>query len=994
MHAYGAVGNKDVALLHGDPNSTDTFEAWPDAARLFSDGYFHRVKWFRYVHAYGTTGNTDMALLHGDPNAADTFETWPDAAKLFNDGYFHRVKWFRYVHAYGTADNNDVALLHDDSHTADTFEATPEHVRLYSDGFYHRAVSFGRVTAHATGGSDRARFYDSDGDDHFRAVGALAELATSDLQARAYGFPRVDVLSDRGGYDTKYQDAADYVLQTAGDWCSLVALDGQAFARIVVPDNATTAEQFAAEELQSYLLQISGAELPIEREGAPGKGARFLIGATSFGEQALLALSAEGPETFVVRSLGDDVLLAGLTQRATLYAVYDYLEDDLHCRWLGPGPDWEEVPTMSKIGSRTADRTESPAMEYRYLRTTTVAEPGSWDDYMMSWAVKQKINATNGWPPTELPEPTTLRGGFRAWMTPHRAIGSLLPPSEHFAEHPEWYALVDGRRRNYGDWRTQLCTTNPEAVARVAEGLGQVFDARPEIDFLPLGAADKLTFCECDRCTALDTGEIWPIPGWEFPVITERWLTFINEVARRLQETHPDKKIYTLAYHQTFRPPDPEVIMPEPNVIIQVVNSRPNYVCFVHRLENDDCANHVKFRQKLEAWAAMTSGGVMGYEYVPHTTFCAMPYPAPHKFISDIKCLHSVGAVGFQGQSFSDTWGTYGVSLYAIAKATWDSNVDADALVQDYCDNAFHDASEPMQRFIKTIEDGLVEADHITEGIWSYMTPEVMAEARLHLDAAHQTTTSPTVERRLRAIEVGFHYGEMGSSAWAQAQEALANQDPVLLEQAIALAESAAEYCLEEQQIDPHYAAVPGKLTSVYVKRWKRELDELNSAAGVAVVPTASSNQESEIAAEENLASLYYERHDQTESGLRSTKEWELERAIRESLFVGMSGHFEVQFRPVDTDRRDLREPATPMQLSDASRPELSRATSDSSGLCVSITDRFEEEGRVGIIKPVRAFGSVPLAGHGVDFEALDDPFALLLAEVFGTHEEDSSETT
>ena len=274
-----------------------------------------------------------------------------------------------------------------------------------------------------------------------------------------------------------------------------------------------------------------------------------------------------------------------------------------------------------------------------------------------------------------------------------------------------------------------------------------MFDARPDLEFLPLGAADKLAFCECDTCTALDTGEIWPLPGWEFPVITERWLTFVNEVACRLQETHPGKKIYTLAYHQTFRPPDPGVIIPESNVIIEVDNSRPNYVCYVHRLENGDCAKHVDFCQGLEDWAAITSGGVMGAECVPHSTFCAMPYPAPHKLIDDIKYLDRVGAIGFEAQSFTDIWGTYGVTVYAIAKATWDSSVDADALVEDYCDSAFHEASEPMQRFIETLEVGLVEADHITEGIWSYMTPEVMGEARVHLDAAHQTTTSPTVER-------------------------------------------------------------------------------------------------------------------------------------------------------------------------------------------------------------------------------------------------------
>ena len=70
-----------------------------------------------------------------------------------------------------------------------------------------------------------------------------------------------------------------------------------------------------------------------------------------------------------------------------------------------------------------------------------------------------------------------------------------------------------------------------------------------------------------------------------------------------------------------------------------------------------------------------------------------------------------------------------------------------------------------MQRFIAAIEAGLGAADHITEGIWTYMTPEVMSEARVHLDAAHAAARSDVVRKRLRCIEIGFHYGEMGSEA-------------------------------------------------------------------------------------------------------------------------------------------------------------------------------------------------------------------------------------
>jgi hypothetical protein len=265
--------------------------------------------------------------------------------------------------------------------------------------------------------------------------------------------------------------------------------------------------------------------------------------------------------------------------------------------------------------------------------------------------------------------------------------------------------------------------------------------------------------------------------------------------------------------------------------MIQVVNSRPNYVCFVHRFQKEDCPHHVKFRQGLEQWAAITPAGVMVYEYTPHSTFCSMPFPAPHKFAEDISYLHRVGVVGYEGQSTPRIWGTYGITLYTIAKATWDPELDADDLVRDYCNHAFYEASGPLQRFIATIEAGLEAADHITEGIWTYMTPEVMAEARGHLDAAHAAAESDVVRKRLRCIEVGFRYGEMGSEAWRKAQQALADGDAALLREAIDLAEAAAKYCLDEQAKEPHYAALPGKLTSVYAEAWRRALEKIEAGA-------------------------------------------------------------------------------------------------------------------------------------------------------------------
>ena len=364
--------------------------------------------------------------------------------------------------------------------------------------------------------------------------------------------------------------------------------EGKAVASIMLPDQPTETEQFAAEELQRYLTLISGAELPVLKETRTPESGRLLVGATVGGRATRQALAEGEPEAFIIRSVGDDLLLVGASDRGTLYAVYDFLEDDLGCRWLGPGPTWEEIPRQPSITIGNLDRTESPAMKYRFLRMTAVGEPDTWQNYCMSWAAKQKINIGSGWPQTELPEQISKRGGFRAWMSPH-VLHRVLDPNAHFDEHPEWYALHGGRRaRAKRGGFQQICSTNPEVVEAVAVGLGEMFDARPEVDFMGLGQADGTAFCECDRCLALDTGEIWPGSDGtgrrQQPVIIERWLSFVNAVARRLQETHPGKGIYTLAYHQTFRPPDPEVIKPEPNVMIQVVARTTSASCIASRI--------------------------------------------------------------------------------------------------------------------------------------------------------------------------------------------------------------------------------------------------------------------------------------------------------------------------------------------------------------------------------------------------------------------------
>ena len=142
-----------------------------------------------------------------------------------------------------------------------------------------------------------------------------------------------------------------------------------------------------------------------------------------------------------------------------------------------------------------------------------------------------------------------------------------------------------------------------------------------------------------------------------------------------------------------------------------------------------------------------------------------MQLPAPHKFISDIRWLSQNGCVGYEGQSSSKTFGLYGITLYAAAKAMWNPAIDPDALLKDYCDSAFHEASEPMQRFFAELERGQREAEHTSTGIWTCLMPDVLAKAREQRDGARAAARDKRVKCRLAGLDAHFKYAEQARPA-------------------------------------------------------------------------------------------------------------------------------------------------------------------------------------------------------------------------------------
>ena len=115
-----------------------------------------------------------------------------------------------------------------------------------------------------------------------------------------------------------------------------IARNGKATCVIVQADNATEPEKFAAKELATFLKRVTGAEFPVvaEQSLTADRASRIYVGWTGYASRQGIDTSKLGEEEWVIRTVGDDLVLAGGQPRGTMYAVYDFLEDHVGCHWL------------------------------------------------------------------------------------------------------------------------------------------------------------------------------------------------------------------------------------------------------------------------------------------------------------------------------------------------------------------------------------------------------------------------------------------------------------------------------------------------------------------------------------------------------------------------------------------------------------------------------------------------------------------------------------
>ena len=219
-----------------------------------------------------------------------------------------------------------------------------------------------------------------------------------------------------------------------------VAKDGVAQCRIVVAPDASASTQYAAQELQRFLGEITGAKLSIVPDtDRIGKG-EIVVGpnkhfkAISKGKIDIAALGKEG---YVVQSTGGQLLIAGGEPRGTLYGVYGLLEEHLGCRWFTT--EVSRIPKKATLAIDPLDERVVPVLENR--------EPFVMDCFDGDWAARNRMNGSAA----HLDE---RHGGKVTYFGFVHTSAELVPTEIYYDKHPEYFSLVKGKRLKE---RPQLC---------------------------------------------------------------------------------------------------------------------------------------------------------------------------------------------------------------------------------------------------------------------------------------------------------------------------------------------------------------------------------------------------------------------------------------------------------------------------------------------------------------------------------------------------------
>jgi len=434
-----------------------------------------------------------------------------------------------------------------------------------------------------------------------------------------------------------------------------LARDGKALVPIVISPDASEAVLATAEELAAILGQMTGGAFRVQRNATPSGvtlGTLKQFPDRRLAKPLKIRNHYDGIEAFAIRSDEGVVRLVASTDLGVQHAAYRFLEL-LGCRWFFMTDRWRVIPKTAALAF-DLNEDSRPAIWARNIwfdRLAQRAEPGdpSAKVQFQNWAKHNRMAKS-----------------LKVRIL-HRWQAIPMEAKAEFAQHPEYFALVAGKRRG-----PQFCVTNKGLQEAVLAYAKEYFKKHPDAAMVSLDPADQPGWCTCKGCSALGHHSAQPF-------------YLANIVAKRLAKSHPGKYVGLLAYSWYSDPPSFTL---EPNVYVQLTRGMN--------------ASKLSFEELFALWTRKCQDLGM-YDYYSYWQMDRGMLPGT--WVTDLKGNAARiqryvqnGVKSISAQS-SNNWGIHGLAYYLAARLMWDATADVEALRKDFLDKAFGAAAPAMGRY-------------------------------------------------------------------------------------------------------------------------------------------------------------------------------------------------------------------------------------------------------------------------------------------------------
>ena len=495
---------------------------------------------------------------------------------------------------------------------------------------------------------------------------------------------------------------------------------------IVVAADAHPADRQVAELLSKRLEQLYGVRATIKMGNADGLSSGILVGRAAViaaGKITLKELEAVKSDGYVIKADSDGVSLAGYAPQGTIYAGYALL------RRLGlkiyPWYPRDGVQVFTPLSDRAIapfQIADKPFFEYRNVQPDY--DRGRFGGTMRSYGLGDFSFARE--------HPYFKDGG---WLAGDHTAAFLVPPAQYADGHPEYYAdkslkeLLSEGMKGVRNLRLSLCMCEPEvhniAAQRALEWIGQ----QPERRFFFITNGD-VTEARCERCAASD-----PLPDY----YTDRYLRWVNSVARRVRAQHPDKTVFALAYLGTVKPPV-AVTELEPNVVVLFA---PWYWTSqaTSAVTMSSPVNRIAW-EELRSWTQRFPGQIGVYDY-------------PGSGYGQAARLKEYAALGIRWvhlNGFGDD-----LTYWLSSQLLWHPEQATDRLVEEFLTAYYGTAAGVMGRLL-ALNQQAVERSART-GSLAFMDEGLVRQVMPLLEAAVKEAATAEAGIRVRILDGVGNYG-------------------------------------------------------------------------------------------------------------------------------------------------------------------------------------------------------------------------------------------